>query len=95
MKRYYHQLFLAFAVAGFGTSVAAQFTTDELLSATKSTIEVFRKEQPEHATHFTGYKAWLSGEEAKVKVYATHEGMTMDFSFLCHKHDDSIECHAQ
>lgn len=73
----------------------AAFSIEELHTATKTAVDNFRNEHKEHVTHFTGYKSWLSGEDSKVKVYVTHDGMNMDFTYLCHKHDAAIECHAQ
>ncbi|MBI1861175.1 MAG: hypothetical protein HYR96_09690 [Deltaproteobacteria bacterium] len=87
---------LVLAVA-FSLTQAAQaaFSVEDLQSAAKLGIEEFRKSQAEHFVHFIGYKAWLSGEESKLKIYVNHEGMAMDFSYVCHKHDGEIECHAQ
>lgn len=76
-------------------SIAAPFSVADLLSATKIATDDFAVKNPTHAPHFTGYKAWLSGDESKVKVYVDHNGMPMDFSYLCHNHDAHIECHAQ
>lgn len=73
----------------------AAFTIDELQGATKIALENFKKENVGHVEHFTGYKSWLSGDDSKVKVYVNHDGMTMEFNYLCHKHDASTECHNQ
>ncbi len=93
-----HKLFVL--VAGFSAtfataSFAAEFTVAELLSATKIAVDDFARLNPTHVDHFTGYKAWKSGEESKVKVYVDHSGMKMDFTFACHKHEADLECHAQ
>lgn len=90
-------LVLASIVGIMANSHVAQaaFSIDELFAATKTAVESFKKENASHVEHFTGYKAWISGEDSKVKVYANHEGMTMEFNYLCHKHDASVECHAQ
>lgn len=82
--------------AGFASaSFAAPFSVGDLLSATKMATDTFVAANPGHSAHFTGYKAWLSGDESKVKIYVDHNGMAMDFNYLCHKHDARIECHAQ
>lgn len=95
-------LFLTVAgVLAFSPVAKAAFSVAELQVAAKLGIEAFQKAQPEHSTHFIGYKAWFSGEESKLKIYVNHEGTTSEFSYLCHKHEhehDSepeIECHAQ
>jgi len=95
MKKNLSLLVAAFAFVAYSQSAWAAFSIDELHTATKTAVDMFKKDQAEHAAHFTGYKSWLSGEEAKVKVYVSHDGMTMDFNYLCHKHDAAIECHAQ
>ncbi len=82
--------------AGFATpSFAAPFSVDDLLSATKLAMADFTAKNPVHAPHYTGFKTWISGEESRVKVYVLHNDAPLDFSFLCHKHDGKIECHAQ
>ena len=47
-------------------------------------------------------QAVIRAYDATVKITVSigvatfpHDGMTMDFNYLCHKHDDGIECHAQ
>ena len=83
------------ALALFAASPAlAAFTINELHTATTLAVTDFVKSNPGHSDHFTGYKSWKSGEEAKVKVYATHNGANMEFNYVCHKHP-GIECHAQ
>lgn len=77
------------------TAAWAAFTPAELLEATKIAVDDFSTANPDHVEHFTGYKAWKSGEDAKVKIYVAHDGMNMEFNFTCHKHDDGTECHAQ
>lgn len=83
------------AVLLIGSVARADFSIAELLDATKTGVKAFETENPEHVPHFTGYKAWKSAEDAKLKVYVSHEGMSMEFNYLCHKHDTGIECHAQ
>lgn len=72
----------------------AAFSMDELVDATKIALKEFQTKEPGHVAHFSGYKSWLSGEDAKVKVYVNHEGMSMEYDFVCHKHP-AIECHVQ
>lgn len=86
---------LAIGVA-ISTSAFAHgpLTTTELLEVTKLAVADFTTAQPAHAEHLSGYKAWFSGEEAKVKIYVAHNGTNMEFNYTCHKHDE-LECHAQ
>lgn len=95
MKKPFSFLISAFALFVTSQTAWAAFSIEELNTATKTATEDFKIKQPDHTVHFTGYKSWLSGDDAKVKVYVSHDGMTMDFNYLCHKHDPSIECHAQ
>jgi len=69
----------------------ADFNSVELLEATKITVEEFELSNA-HAAHFVGYKAWKSGADAKVKIYVDHDGMEMEFDYLCIKYDDATEC---
>ena len=78
-----------------GTNAFAAFTIDEIHQAAKLATDAFQVANPDHAPHFNGYKVWPSGDDAKVKIYVNHEGMSMEFNYLCHKHDDALECHAQ
>lgn len=87
---------LAALTATFATaSFAAPFSIADLLAATKIANDDFAAANPLHAPHWTGYKAWKSGDESKIKIYVDHNGAPLDFNFLCHKHDGNIECHAQ
>ena len=76
------------------TAAWAAFTPTELLEATRIAVADFSADNPDHVEHFIGYKAWKSGEDARVKIYVDHDGMTMEFNFTCHKHDEGTECHA-
>jgi hypothetical protein len=92
--------FLSAAVVGtvaLGAQAAfGAFSIADLNAATKLATDNFQTAQPDHVAHFTGYKAWLSGEEAKVKIYVSHDGMNMEFNYNCHHHEDNeLECHAQ
>lgn len=74
---------------------AAPLTMEELQAATKLAGEDFAKNQAAHAEHFTGFKTWKSGDEARVKIYVTHQGSNMEFNYQCMKHGDELMCHAQ
>lgn len=95
MKNRISFLVSAFVLITSSQMTFAAFTIDELQTATKAAVETFAKMNPDHVVHFTGYKAWKSGEESKVKVYITHDGANSEYNYLCHKHDGLIECHAQ
>lgn len=95
MKKHATFVLATIVVIAFSQMAWAKFSIEELQTATKAACEEFKKDRPDHVKHFTGYKSWLSGEESKVKIYVTHDGMNMDFTYLCHKHDDAIECHKQ
>ena len=73
----------------------AAFSIDELNQATKLATTAFVSQNATHLKHFTGCKSWLSGDDSKVKVYVNHDGMNMEFNYLCTKQDAKIECHAQ
>lgn len=77
------------------TQAMAAFSLDELHVATATGISELTKTAPEHIPHVNAYKTWISGEDAKVKLYVAHDGMNMEFNYLCHKHPGKIECHAQ
>lgn len=77
-------------------SAFAEFNPESLLKVTKIAIADFTVAQPVHAEHFYGYKAWKSGDDARVKVYAIHDGATLEFNYTCHEHEPGeLECHAQ
>lgn len=80
---------VAFAPQAFGA-----FTPADLISATEKSVADFETANPDHAPHFTGFKSWKTGEEGKVKIYVDHDGHAMEFNYLCHKHDNDLECHA-
>ena len=85
----------AFLTLASASIARADFSVADVHVAGKSATDAFAAANPDHVAHFTGYKAWKSGEEAKVKIYVSHDGMNMEFNYLCHKHDDGIECHNQ
>jgi hypothetical protein len=85
-----------FTIVGFsGGAAQAAFSIAELQQATKLASDTFEAEHRDHVDHFVGFKSWKSGEDSKVKIYVTHDGMNMEFNYLCHKHDDKVECHVQ
>ena len=85
----------AFSIMVSGTSAMAAFSIDEMHTATATAVNEFVKANPNHADHLTGYKTWKSTDDVKAKIYVSHDGMNMEFNFLCHKHGAAIECHAQ
>ena len=95
MKVSKHALASVVALVLAGGSAMAAFSVTEMHTATASAVADFMKNNPAHVAHFTGYKTWKSGDDVKVKVYVAHDGMSMDFNYVCHKHGSNIECHAQ
>lgn len=89
------KLTLMAAVVSIGSSAFAAFSIPEVHSATSLAVQDFATKNVDHAEHFTGYKTWKSGEDVKVKVYVAHDGMNMEFNYVCHKHGPKIECHSQ
>ena len=80
----------------FASSAFAVFTPEEQLEGADLAIADFKAAHPDHYPHFVGAKFWKSGEEMEVKIYIDHDGMPMEFNYMCHKHDDGDkECHAQ
>lgn len=88
-------LVTALSLAVMSASAFAEFTMDEIYDVTKVALEEFKTGNPTHAPHFTGYKVWKSGDDAKAIIYVDHSGMAMKFNYLCHKHDTGLECHAE
>jgi hypothetical protein len=95
MKIYKLLLTASMLVFGGGSVFAAPFSIADIIQASQLATDDFQTRNPDHVTHFNGFKVWPSGEEAKVKVYVNHDGMSMEFNYLCHKHDSEIECHVQ
>lgn len=89
----FRNILIAVAATSFSVNAFAAFTVDNVVEASKLAIEEFKTTA--HAEHFVGFKAWKSGDEAKVKVYVDHNGTAMEVNYQCHKHDGEIECHAQ
>ncbi len=86
-------LVLALPLTLLATTARANFSVDEVVQGTQEGLKLFKT--TEHAEHFVGFKAWKSGEEMKLKVYANHDGAPVEVNYMCHKHDDGLECHAQ
>ena len=72
-----------------------QMTPEQLLAVTKLALDDFAVRQVAHAEHLLGYTTWRVEGDAKVKVLVNHDGMSMNFLYLCHNHDGHLECHAQ
>ncbi len=90
---------IALSTLCFSTGALADdslgFNADDLVKASTSAIAIFKAASPEHFEHLSGFKAWKSGTEAKVKIYITHDGMTMENNYLCQKHGEDVHCTAQ
>lgn len=85
---------LALIALAAGTAQAAEFSPAELLTATQSAVKLFSDANPAHVSHLTGFKTWKSGADAKVKVYMTHDGMAMEYNYLCQAASGQIRCSA-
>lgn len=77
------------------TASAAAFDFDGMQVVSKLAYTDFTVAQPAHVEHFTGFKTWQSGDDARVKIYVNHDGMAMEFNYLCHVHETGPECHRQ
>lgn len=91
-----------FIIAGLGAlSLAPMALAEDVLpfadlqAVTKLAFDDFGVAQPTHVQHFTGFKTWQSADDARVKIYVNHDGMAMEFNYLCHKHETGLECHRQ
>lgn len=73
-------------------AMAAEFTPDQLLQATQGSLVQFTKDNANHVQHMTGFKTWKSGEDAKVKVYVSHDGMNMEYNYACQNQNNQITC---
>lgn len=81
--------------AGANAEDTIGFNPKDLVQATNSAMEVFVTTNESHLPHMTGFKTWKSGSDAKVKFYINHDGMAMEYNYLCMKHDTEIHCTAQ
>ena len=95
MKRFTPSHLIVAGLVSMSTAAMADFSPEQMLEVTKLAIDDFKVAQREHVPHFYGYKAWKSADDVKVKIYVLHDGMTMDFNYLCHEHETGLECHAQ
>jgi len=86
---------LLLVVAFMGSMAFADFSRDDLLSATRLAIGEFERDNPGHVEHFIGYKTWKSNGDAKVKIYVNHGGASMEFDYFCFKDEAEIQCSAQ
>ncbi len=68
------------------------FSPTELVQGTTVAMDVFKTENPDHMVHLSGFKTWKSGADAKVKFYVNHDGMNMEYNYLCLKHETQIHC---
>lgn len=73
-------------------ALAAGFSIADLNTAGKVASDVFVQDHQAHTEHFTGYKVWKSGADAKVKVYVDHGGMAMEYDYTCFKSASAIDC---
>jgi hypothetical protein len=72
----------------------AAFSVPELEEASHAALTNFQNAHPDHLQQFTGFRSWISGDDAKVKVYVNMdpENYNTEFDFLCQKHDSAVEC---
>jgi hypothetical protein len=83
------------ASLGFASAGRAEVDFDQLQALSKVAFSDFSAANPDHVQHFTGFKAWKSGDDGRVKIYVNHDGMAMEYTYLCHFHDEEPECHLQ
>lgn len=91
----------ALAMTGLlcASSAWAAFTPEQLVEATRVALADFKESQAAHADHFTGFKAWKSGDAGMVRIYIRHHGTEAEFNYHCveiEPTDESppVECHA-
>lgn len=71
------------------------FAAEDLLEATRTAMDTFAAANPSHVQHVSGFKTWRSGRDAKVKVYVSHDGMTMEFNYGCTRQGTLVRCASQ
>lgn len=71
-----------------------EFSPEDLVIATQNALKDLGATAAEHVQHISGFKAWKSGADAKVKIYVAHDGMTMDYNYQCAKHATEVHCSA-
>jgi hypothetical protein len=78
------------------TAIAAPtgFSAAELVQASQVSLKLFSETTPDHVVHITGFKSWKSANDAKVKIYMTHDGMTMESNFHCTLNNGQVRCTA-
>ena len=81
----------AFSVPAFAQS----FTVDQLSEAGRLASNQWMGSSSSNNDKYVGFKVWRSGSEGKVKVYYKEGDQSLNVSYLCHIHDDEIECHQQ
>lgn len=73
----------------------AGMSVAELQIVTDLSVKDYVATTPGMQQYITGFKTWQSGDDAKVKIYMDHNGMTMDANYVCHMHGADLECHIQ
>lgn len=79
---------LSFSLPGW----AAEFSAADMVTGTHAALKVFSDENADHVVHVSGFKTWKSGTDSKVKIYVAHDGMNMEYNYLCQIQDDQINC---
>lgn len=88
-------IFIASVLLSTSAFAMEGFTAEQLITATQTSIAQFNQSNSSHAAHLSGFKTWISGMDAKVKLYVSHDGMNMDFNYLCQNHGGAIHCTVQ
>ncbi len=83
------------SMTGMQPAFAQGFSADQLVEATQVALNEFKNSNSSHGVHLTGFKTWISADEAKVKIYVNHDGMNMDFNYLCQLQQTKVLCTAQ
>ena len=80
----------------FSTPIFAQgFTVDQLSEAGKIASNLWIGANADNNEKFVGFKTWRSDSDGKVKVYYKEGEQSLSVSYMCHTHDNAIECHEQ
>ena len=95
MKKIISASALIASLGAFANNAHAEVDFDKLQVLSKLAYTDFSAANPSHVEHFTGFKAWKSGDDGRVKIFVNHDGMAMEYSYLCHFHDEGPECHLQ
>lgn len=94
MKHVKYLLGMALSASVLSTPALAAFSVDQLAEAAKASIDDFKTTNAEHVQHLTGYKVWKADEAANVKIYIDHDGMAMEFDYVC-QNGTAVSCVAQ